>query len=134
MATDRKERRMSRIENFFSKLLTKKGISDNIFVGEPPIATKTEWQSFVVVDVNQQTDKEAYSTGSASIYLYARPKGELAKKNVALLDQMEAALDAAIAASHDGTHTLVEQWRDAGYDSSRMFHYNIINVRVITTH
>lgn len=134
MALDRKERRMSRIENFFSKLLTKKGISDNIFVGEPPIATKTDWQSFVVVDVNQQADNGAYSTGSASIYLYARPKGELAKKNVALLDKMEEALDNAIADCHDGTHTIYEQWRDAGYDSSRLFHYNIVNVRVIVTH
>lgn len=124
---------MSRIENFFSKLLTKKGISDNIFVGEPPIATEKSWESFVVVEVNQQADKNAYASGSASIYLYARPKGELAKKNVALLDKMEEALDNAIAGNHDGTHTLVEQWRDAGYDSSRLFHYNIINVRVITT-
>lgn len=130
MSKARKQRRLSRIENFFSMLLTNKGISDNIFVGEATIATIKEWQSFVVVDLNQQEDKNAYSYGSASIYLYARPKGDLAKKNVALLDKMEEALDKAIDSCHDKYYTVSTQWRSRGYDSDRMFHYNIVNVRV----
>lgn len=123
---------MSRIENFFSILLTKKGISDNIFIGEPPITTSKDWDSFVVVDVNRQTDYNAYSTGSANIFLYARPKGDGAKKNVALLDKMENALDTAINNCIDSYHSIVIQWRDAGYDDSRIFHYNVINVRITT--
>lgn len=132
MAADRTQRRLSRIENFFSMLLTNKGISDNIYIGEAPIATSKDWQSFVVVDVNQQTDKVGYSTGSASIFLYARPKGDLARKNVALLDKMEAALEKAVEASNDKAHSVRVQWRDHGYDSDRLFHYNVVNVRVIT--
>lgn len=99
---------------------------------EFPITVSKDWQSFVVVDVNQQTDYDAYSTGSVNIYLYARPKGDGAKKNVALLDKMEGALDEAINASRNKSHSVEVQWRDKGYDDDRLFHYNIVNVRVIT--
>ena len=49
-------RRLSRIENFFSMLLTKGKISDNIFVGELPPTTSKNWDDFVNVDVGQQRD------------------------------------------------------------------------------
>lgn len=129
---DNKARRISRIENFFSMLLTGKGISDHIFVGDSglPPTTREEWQSFVLVDVNQQTDYGAYSTGSASIFLYARPKGSGPTKNVALLDRMEDALDKAIEESHDKDYSIEENWRNAGYDSDRNFHYDVVNVSV----
>ena len=43
-------RRLSRIENFFSMLLTKGKISDNIFVGELPPTTSKNWDDFVNVE------------------------------------------------------------------------------------
>ena len=54
-------RRLSRIENFFSMLLTKGKISDNIFVGELPPTTSKNWDDFVNVDVGQTIQSVQYS-------------------------------------------------------------------------
>ena len=62
-------RRLSRIENFFSMLLTKGKISDNIFVGELPPTTRKNWEDFTNVDVGQQREHSGYSSGYANIYL-----------------------------------------------------------------
>ena len=60
-------RRLSRIENFFSMLLTNGKISDNIFVGELPPTTSKNWNDVVNVDVGQQRDHGGYSAGYANI-------------------------------------------------------------------
>lgn len=129
---DNKAKRISRIENFFSMLLTKKGISSHIFVGDDglPPTTHESWDDFVLVDVNQQTDYGPFSKGSASIYLYARPKGSGPTKNVALLESMEGALDEVLDNSNDEHYVISENWRNAGYDQDRNFHYNVVNVSV----
>ena len=118
------QRRLSRIENFFSMLLAKKGIADQVIVGE--------WETFVNIDVGQQTDKGAYSTGFANIYLYARPKGSPPVKNVKALDKMEGILDEVIASSRHKDYSIHELYRDSGYDTQRQFHFNIVSVSVIT--
>lgn len=128
----RTQRRLSRIENFFSILLTNKGISKNIFIGELPPTTDKDWDDFVNVDVGQQRDKGAYSSGYVNIYLYARPKGTPLRKNVKLLDKMEGALDNIINGSNDKDYTIHELYRDSGYDSNRQFHFQMISVSVIT--
>lgn len=130
--TQRTHRRLSRIENFFSILLTNKGISKNIFIGELPPTTDKDWDDFVNVDVGQQRDKGAYSSGYVNIYLYARPKGTPLRKNVKLLDKMEGALDNIINGSNDKDYTIHELYRDSGYDSNRQFHFQMISVSVIT--
>lgn len=124
-------RRLSRIENFFSMLLTKGKISDNIFVGELPPTTSKNWDDFVNVDVGQQREHGAYSSGYANIYLYARPKGTPLRKNVKLLDKMEGILDDVIKHSNDKDYTIQVLYRDSGYDSNRQFHFQIISVSVI---
>lgn len=124
-------KRLSRIENFFSMLLANKGISDNIFVGELPPTTQEGWKSMVLVDVNRQTDYDAYSTGSASIYLYARPTGEYPSKNVKLLNTMEKCLDAALDGNASPNYTVQVNWRDSDYDNARNFHFNVVNVNVV---
>lgn len=124
-------RRLSRIENFFSMLLTKGKISDNIFVGELPPTTSKNWDDFVNVDVGQQRDYGGYSSGYANIYLYARPKGTPLRKNVKLLDKMEGILDDVIKQSNNKDYTIQVLYRDSGYDSNRQFHFQIISVSVI---
>ena len=124
-------RRLSRIENFFSMLLTKGKISDNIFVGELPPTTSKNWDDFVKVDVGQQRDYGGYSSGYANIYLYARPKGTPLRKNVKLLDKMEGILDDVIKQSNNKDYTIQVLYRDSGYDSNRQFHFQMISVSVI---
>ena len=63
-------------------LLSNKGLSDNIFIGELPPTTNKEWEDFVNVDIGQQRDYGGYSLGYANIYLYARPKGEIGRAHV----------------------------------------------------
>ena len=130
--TQRTQRRLSRIENFFSILLTNKGISNNIFIGELPPTTDKDWDDFVNVDVGQQRDNGAYSSGYVNIYLYARPKGTPLRKNVKLLDKMEGMLDNIINGTNDKDYTIHELYRDSGYDSNRQFHFQMISVSVIT--
>lgn len=124
-------RRLSRIENFFSMLLTKGKISDNIFVGELPPTTSKDWDDFVNVDVCQQREHGGYSSGYANIYLYARPKGTPLRKNVKLLDKMEGILDDVIKQSNNKDYTIQVLYRDSGYDSNRQFHFQMISVSVI---
>lgn len=124
-------RRLSRIENFFSMLLTKGKISDNIFVGELPPTTSKDWDDFVNVDVGQQRDYGGYSSGYANIYLYARPKGTPLRKNVKLLDKMEGIFDDVIKHSNNKDYTIQVLYRDSGYDSNRQFHFQMISVSVI---
>lgn len=128
---DRENRRLSHIENFFSMALTKAKISDNIFVGELPPTTGKDWEDFVNVDVGRQTDYNAFSSGYANVYLYARPKGTPLRKNVKRLDKMEAILDEVIKNSNDKDFIVSELYRDSGYDTNRQFHYNLVAISVV---
>lgn len=123
--------RLSRIENFFSMLLTKKGLSDNIIVGELPPTTSKDWDDFVNVDVGQQRDYNAYTTGYVNIYLYARPKGTPLRKDIKKLDKMEGVLDNIVKTSNNENYSISVLYRDSGYDSNRQFHFNMISVSVL---
>lgn len=124
------QRRLSRIENFFSMLLSNKGLSDNIFIGELPPTTNKEWEDFVNVDIGQQRDYGGYSLGYANIYLYARPKGALRRKNVKTLDKMEGILDMIIDEANSKDYVIQELYRDSGYDTNRQFHFDMVSVSV----
>lgn len=124
------QRRLSRIENFFSMLLSNKGLSDNIFIGELPPTTNKEWEDFVNVDIGRQRDYDGYSLGYANIYLYARPKGALRRKNVKTLDKMEGVLDMIIDEANSEDYVIQELYRDSGYDTNRQFHFDVISVSV----
>ena len=124
------QRRLSRIEYFFSMLLSNKGLSDNIFIGELPPTTNKEWEDFVNVDIGQQRDYGGYSLGYANIYLYARPKGALRRKNVKTLDKMESVLDMIIDEANSKDYVIQELYRDSGYDTNRQFHFDMISVSV----
>ena len=48
---DSKYKTTSKVENFFSMLLTKAAISDNLFIGNVPATVESNWKEMVLVDV-----------------------------------------------------------------------------------
>ena len=128
---ENKYKNISMIENFFSMLLTNKGISDNIFVGTLPSTIATSWNNMVYVDTNSIYDLDSHGYGSVNIYLYAKPITDLSKKNVKVLNAMENALESTIESYSNNHYTIQYNWRDAGYDSTRNFHFDIINFSVL---
>lgn len=122
---------ISRIENFFSMLLTQGKVSKNIYLGELPPTTDAKIDDFVLVDVGKQTSEDAYTVGYVNVYLYARPTDTTLKKNIKKLYSMEKLFDAALEASADENYVVSELYRDSGYDTTRQFHYNIIGLTVV---
>lgn len=112
-------------------LIASSGVSRNFFIDSNPENIGKDWADFVLIDTNPQNDRSAYSVGSASIYLYAKPTGAYSRKNVKKLDSMEALLDNAIAAANDPHYVVQINWRDSGYDSELNFHFNIVNISII---
>ena len=82
----------SRAENFFSMLLTKAGISDNLFIGNMPATVDSSWKDMVLVDVLSLKDYGAYAKGSANIFLYAKSVDSHGTKPVKRLYAMELLL------------------------------------------
>lgn len=121
----------SRVENFFSMLLTKAGISDNIFIGNIPAAVDSNWKDMVLVDVLSLKDYGAYAKGSANIFLYAKSVDSQGTKPVKELYRMELALDNAIESCNDDHYVIEVNFRDADYDQNRNYYYNVYNVQVI---
>lgn len=123
---------ISQIENLFSKFLTRAKVSANVFVGEDlPATLDSSWEDMVLATPNSQADRTAYSSGSVSVFLFARPTGAKLVKNVKVLNRMEEALDTAIDAFSDLHYSMTINWRDQGYDSIRNLHYNVINLEVV---
>lgn len=121
----------SRVENFFSMLLTKAGISDNIFIGNIPAAVDSSWKDMMLVDVLSLKDYGAYAKGSANIFLYAKSVDSHGTKPVKELYKMEIALDKAIESCNDDHYVIEVNFRDADYDQNRNYYYNVYNVQVI---
>ena len=115
--------RTSRVENYLNMILTKFGVSKNIFISQFPVNIKSEW--------NGGGNKNAYNTYSANIFLYGRPIGDSLKKNVKVIDAMEEKLDEAIKNSTSEHYSVTVNFRDADYDNTRNFHFNVVNVMVI---
>jgi hypothetical protein len=130
--TERTQRSISRIENFFSKMLAKASVSEHRFFGTLPPVMEGEWDDMVYVEVNRQSDMTAYQTGSVSVYLYARPTGNYLSKNVKLLDKMERALFAAVREEKSDEYSLDYNWTMSDYDDERRFHFNVYNFSIIT--
>lgn len=123
-------KRVSRIENFFSMLLTRNKVSDNIFIGYSPTTLESEFMEFVVVDILKIKDYGAYAQGNANIFLYAKATDNMSSKPVKRLNKMEEALDKAIKSCNDKNYSIEEEFRDSGYDTNRNYHYNVISIKV----
>ena len=112
-------------------LLTKAGISDNIFIGNIPAAVDSNWKDMVLVDVLSLKDYGAYAKGSANIFLYAKSVDSQGTKPVKELYRMELALDNAIESCNDDHYVIEVNFRDADYDLNRNYYYDVYNVQVI---
>ena len=127
---DSKYKTTSRVENFFSMLLTKAKISENLFIGNMPAAVESGWKDLVLVDVLSMKDYGAYAKGSANVFLYAKSVDSHGTKPVAELYKMEIALDNAIEACNDRHYSIEVNFRDADYDQNRNYYYNVINIDI----
>lgn len=120
----------SQVENFFSMLLTKAGISKNLFIGSMPATVDRDWKDMVLVDVLSMRDYDAYAQGSANVFLYAKSMNSRGTKPVKALYKMELALDRAIKKCNDRHYAIDVNFRDADYDQNRNYYYNVINIQV----
>lgn len=125
--------RVSRVENFMNMLLTKYKVSKHIFVSNLPVTIRSEWDDMALIDVGKGNDMNAYNSFSANVYLYAKPQGDLQQKNVKTIDAMEEAFGKAMAECNDKHYHPVINWRDADYDTTRNFHFNVINLTITVT-
>ena len=123
--------RVSRVEDFFKVLLTKYGVSENIFVSRLPVTIKSSWNDMVLIDVGKGVNRNAYRSFSVNIFLYGRPIGSLQQKNVKVIDAMGQKLLTAITECHDNHYHPVTSWSDSDYDTTRNFHYNVLNFQVL---
>lgn len=123
--------RVSRVENFFNMLLTKYAVSKQIFVSQLPVNIKPTWGDMVLIDVGQGKNYSSHRLFSVNVFLYGRPIGELQKKNVKVIDQMEELLLKAIQESSDEHYHPSVNWSDSDYDTTRNFHYNVVNITVL---
>lgn len=120
----------SRVENFFSMLLTKAKISDNLFIGNMPSVVESTWKDLVLIDVLSMKDYDACAEGSANVFLYAKSTDSYGTKPVKKLHKMELALDKAIKSCNDTHYVIDVNFRDADYDQNRNYYYNVINISV----
>lgn len=120
----------SQVENFFSMLLTKAGISKNLFIGSMPATVDSGWKDIVLVDVLSMRDYDAYAQGSANVFLYAKSVDSRGTKPVKALYEMELALDKAIKECNDKHYVIDINFRDADYDQNRNYYYNVINIGI----
>ena len=123
--------RVSRVENFFNMLLTKYAVSKQLFISQLPVTIKPEWNDMVLIDVGSGTNYDSHRRFSVNIYLYGRPIGDLQKKNVKVIDAMEALVLKAISECSDRHYHPSVNWSDSDYDTTRNFHFNVINVTVL---
>lgn len=127
---DRRLKLTSRIENFFSMLLTKAAISDNLFIGDMPSILGDDWKDMVLCDVLSIRDYGGYCKGQANVFLYAKSLGAQGVKPVKALYGMELKLDNSIEVSRDSHYVIDVNFRDAGYDGNRGYYYNVVNIEV----
>lgn len=125
--------RVSKVENFMNMLLTRYKVSKHIFISSLPVTIRSGWEDMVLVDVGKGNDMNAYTSFWVNVYLYGKPQGDLQQKNVKVIDAMEEAVGRAIAECNDDHYHPVINWRDADYDATRNFHFNVVNLTITVT-
>lgn len=127
---DKAYQRISRIENFFSILLTKARVTDNLCIGNLPAAIDSGWKTMVLVDVISPRDLDSHAEGTVNVFLYAKSTDSKGTKPVKVLNKMEEILDKTINENYDPHYVLRTNWRDADYDKTRNYYYNVVNIGI----
>ncbi|MCF0203039.1 MAG: hypothetical protein HUK08_06725 [Bacteroidaceae bacterium] len=138
MSSTEKNSRITSVEDYISELLAKAKYKDGtkvfprVFTGSIPPAIKSEWQSFVWVDITEIYDYDGYAVCSANIYLFAKPVGSLLEKNHDLLDTMEYCVYELIKkyGDNDEKYYLLKEWAAQDYDENRQMHFHVISIGV----
>ena len=122
--------RLSRVEDFVTRLIGSAEVSGQIFVQTLPVTLKKGWRDMVLVDVGRGKQNGAYMSYTVNVYLYGRPTGDLQKKDAELIDGMEDKFREAVRQSSDEHYEITEGWCDSGYDTARNFHFNVVSCTV----
>ena len=127
---DRNLINISQIESFYKMLFYKKGITDNIFVGNLPITIATTMTNMMLIDCSVGiNDLHSHGFGSVNVFLYAKPIGANMEKDIKTLNAMENALSAALDANTSLNYSVDINWHDCGYDTNRNLHYDVVNIK-----
>lgn len=111
-------------------LLTKAGVSKNLFIGNMPATVDSSWKDMVFVDVLSIRNKGGYAQGSANVFLYAKSVDSHGTKPVPKLYNMELALKDAVEKCNDRHYSVEINTYDSDYDQNRNYFYNVINVTI----
>ena len=101
--------RLSRVEDFVTRLIGSAGVSGQIFVQTLPVTLKKGWRDMVLVDVGRGKQNGAYMSYTVNVYLYGRPTGDLQKKDAELIDGMEEKFREAVRQSSDEHYEITEE-------------------------
>ena len=127
---DRNLINISQVERFYKMLFYKKGITDNIFVGNLPITIATTMTNMMLIDCSVGiNDLHSHGLGSVNVFLYAKPIGANMEKDIKTLNAMENALSAALDANTSLNYSVDINWHDCGYDTNRNLHYDVVNIK-----
>ena len=121
------EKTISEIEDYLYGLLHGT-VSQNVFAGNPPETIKSSWTDMVVIGLGTPImDRGAYKSGSALIWLYAKPLSD-GRKNVPVMKGMEDALNTVLSTQNDDVIRLSRRDFYTDYDSTRNWHVNIVEL------
>lgn len=119
---------ISKIETYLNSVLDGT-VSENTFFTTYPdvsVVRSSSWQDMVLVEIPSGIrDMEAMGQGYVSVGLYARPH-ESGKKNVALMSELEAKLNEAIASASSENYMLRRDDAYATFDTDIDWHCNVI--------
>lgn len=129
---DKRYKTMSRVENFLSMMIASSNVSRQVFFGNLPAVIKKEWEDMILVDAQSMHDRDAFTIGTANIFLYAKSSDDNSSKPIKKLNGMEEVLGNAIDTFFNEHYDVEVNFRDQGYDAVCKYYYIIINVGVIT--
>ena len=121
------EKTLSEVENYLYTLLHGT-VSQHVFVTSPPETIQASWTDMVVIDLGVPImDRGAFKSGSALIWLYAKPLSD-GRKNVPVMNTLETSLNTVLSTQNDDVIRISRRDYYTDYDSTRNWHVNIVEL------